>query len=263
MPGVITKVETSWTEYLQGLGDIVDSPGRALLSVIGWAQERGEVCVEPYCSDDTLPFDVLVGKFSAYDVRDRESLIPFHLKCFDLFQQALAFKTGSPSKTRLLLDGSWEQVIPCQSLDKDLLYRVLWDLIGKTGQRLQISYGDPEPPLTWMWKAKPGMELLVADPNQKNDLVREMILDAWLRIDHYASNQSRNHAWYMITRQHDPLAQLPFEILLMITSALDASSLVNLLHASPYAHRAFDGDDFFGFVSFRIICHGSSKCMIF
>lgn len=168
------------------------------------------------------------------------------------FPTGLAFKTvtGSPFKTRLLLDGSWEQVIPCQSLDKDLLYRVLWDLIGKTGQRLQISYGDPEPPLHKLWKAEPGKELLVADPNQKNDLVRDMIHDAWLRIDHN-SNQSRNHTWNTITMQDDLFAQLPFEILLMIISALDASSLMNLLHASPYSHRAFDGNGVFWLRQFQ------------
>lgn len=251
MPGVITKAETAWTEYLQCLGNILDSrclpgthdpPGDVALSVIGSAQDYGEVCLESFCSHKALP-GLIVGRASTYDVRDRESLIPFHLKCFELFQQVLVFKTGHQFKTRLLLDGSWEQVTPCRNLDKSLLYGLLWELIGKTGQCLQISYGQPEPSLDYMWVAEPDMELHVADPNQKNDLIRGIIHNAWLRINHHASNEIRNST--QATEQHDPFVQLPFEILLIITSALNASSVMSLLHASPYAHRIFDGNELF------------------
>lgn len=74
-----------WGKFLAlGVRQTLDPQCRVTTLVIGSAQDRSEVYVEPFCSFDALS-GLATGQGSVYYVRDRESLSTFYLKCFEHF----------------------------------------------------------------------------------------------------------------------------------------------------------------------------------
>lgn len=66
-------------------------------------------------------------------------MFPFHWCCFKLFLWA-TFGTNDP-----------------KSLDKDVLYNVMFDNVGHSS--LKINYGSPSPQHGHIWEAIPGEEV--------------------------------------------------------------------------------------------------------
>lgn len=224
---IISMEDAIWSLHLQCLGVNRDSPllERAFLSDVGCSDSYGAVSAEPG-SDPSAPDDL--NEYSAYDLGDDEPLFPFHPKCFELFQQAVAFQRGFKVNANPLPNGDWDLVVPCRDLDKDALWEVFFNL--KSDQRLEISYGEPEPPHDQYWLVNSGEELLIADPGKRNPLAVNAIGDAWREIDCPDSDPD-------IKSTEDPFAKLPFELVLLVTSELPSRSLLDLLQASPHLRR--------------------------
>ncbi|KAJ5610112.1 hypothetical protein N7510_006831 [Penicillium lagena] len=168
-PNVITEEESTWTLDLQCLGlNSESSPSKAFLSGIGTSEDYGGLRVDAG-DDPNYPDDDF---FSAYCITGESPVYPFHPKCLDLFRLLVAHKSGSGA-TPVSVDGSW---IPLSlDLDKDTLFAILHER-GKFSSRLDIDYGDPEPPDEQFWESKPGEELFIADPTRDDELVKSMIL---------------------------------------------------------------------------------------
>ncbi|KAJ5183609.1 hypothetical protein N7492_001225 [Penicillium capsulatum] len=226
---IISQEEALWSLNLQCLGLNPDSPllSKAFLSDIGSPDDYGAVCAGPG-SDPSAPDDL---EYSAYDQNEDYPLFPFHPKCFDLFQQVVAFKRGFQVGARPLPNGDWELNVPCRDLDKDALWEVFYPLNDIS--QLEISYGDPSPPQDQYWLVDSGEELFIADPGRRNPLAANVISDAWREIDCPASDPD-------IKSMKDPIAKLPFELILLITSKLPSDALLNLLQASPHLRRGLD-----------------------
>lgn len=237
-PDVITKEESKWTLDLQCLGfnSKLASLSKAFLSGFGTFEDYGGLNVDAG-DDPNYPDDAF---FSAYtDFSSGEGYVyPFHPKCLDIFRLLLAHKSGS-GETPVSVDGSW--VPQSFDLDKDTLFAVLDERSG--AYRLEIDYGDPEPPHEQLWESRPGEELLIADPTCDDELVRGLILDAWHNVDNHVP-LTGNATTFVQTEDHnDPFAKLPFELLLNVISELESSSFMSLLNASPHVYRALDGNN--------------------
>ncbi|KAJ5812525.1 hypothetical protein N7474_008826 [Penicillium riverlandense] len=229
-PDIITEKESKWTLDLQcvGLNSDLDSLSKAFLSGIGTCEDYGGVSVNAG-DDPNYPDDDFFSTYYDFNVDGGTTVYPFHPKCLDLFRLLVAHKSGSGA-TPVSVDGSW--VPRSLDLDKDTLFAILDELSNDFTCRLDINYGDPEPPHEQFWESNPGEELFVADPTLDDELVQGMILSVW----HGADNQplTGNATPFAQTEDRDDLfAKLPFEMLLNVISELDSSSLLNLLNASP------------------------------
>jgi hypothetical protein len=230
---IISLEDAAWSIDLQCLGVNLDYPfpSKAFLSDIGCDDIYGAVSAEPG-SDSSAPDDL--DHYSAYNENEDDLLFPFHPKCFELLQQTIAFRRGFHIKAKPLLNGDWELNVPSGDLDKDVLWRVFRNL--QNIAQLDISYGQPTPPQDQWWLINSGEELLIADPGKRNLHAMNAIHDMWHEI--YSPGLEPD-----IQVMEDPFAQFPLELLLIITSALQPRSLLNLMQASPHIRRGL-GQDF-------------------
>ena len=230
-PDIISSAEAAWSLDLRCMGFNPESPvlSNAFVSGVGTDEDAGGFEVD-YSDDPSVPDDL--DSYSTYIRYDDDDgrVFPFHAKCFDLLQQVISFKQGSPVKVELGLGGAWEQ-IHCLDLDKDLLYELFDQHEMGDNKRLDMPYGEPEPPNEQTWEATPGEEIFIADPATQNNLAVETIRDVWLGVSGYSITSTP-------PALEDPFVRLPVELLLSITSALDGFSFLNLLHASPRVHRS-------------------------
>lgn len=239
-PAVITEKESKWTLDLQcvGLNLQLDSPSKAFLSSIGTGDDYGGLNV--HAGDDpNYPDDDFFSAYYDFNVANGGNTVyPFHPKCLDLFRLSVAHESGSGA-TPVSVDGSWIPRSP--DLDMDTLFAILENLGNGFVARLEINYGDPEPPCEQFWESNPGEELFVADPTSDDELVQGMILSVWHDADnHFVTGNAMPFA--QTEGSNDLFAKLPFELLLNVISELESSSLLSLLNASPHVHRALEGN---------------------
>ncbi|KAJ5403246.1 hypothetical protein N7509_003117 [Penicillium cosmopolitanum] len=241
---IISKEDATWSNNLQCLGVNSDYPFRsnAFLSDIGCDDEFGAVSAEPG-SDSSAPDDL--DDYKAYDQNENYPLFPFHPKCFQLLQQTVAFQRGFQIKAKSLLDGDWELNVPGGDFDKDVLYRVFRNL--QSDAQLDISYGEPELPHDQYWLANPGEELFIADPGKRNPHAMNAIDDMWREIHSPKSGLEPDITGICnlnLKLMDDPFAHFPLELLLIIISALQPRSLLNLMQASPHIRRGLSRTSF-------------------
>ena len=242
-PDVITEQEAEWTLNLQCLGWNTNywtstSP-QTFLSGIGTSDDYGYVDV-PDGGDPNFPHDNSISAY--YTFTDSETAYPFHPKCLDIFLMLVAHKSGTGA-THLSVDGSW---VP-QSLefDHDTMLTILHEQDGESLYRLEIHYGNPDPPHDQYWEDIPGEEILIADPTRNNELVTGMILDAWHHADCRLPLVYNGNPLAQQQTENEIFSTLPFELLLGIVEELEFSDLASLLNASPHVHRAMDGHHYF------------------
>lgn len=242
-PTILSREEASWSLNLQALGINADSPvsSQIFLSGMGSYSDYGHVSVEPG-SDPSAP--EYRGDHSAYEDKGDEPCIPFHPKCFEIFQRVIAFRRGSQLKVKPLPGGEWDLNTSCVDLDKDLLWEVFVEHI-QDNSTLDISYGDPPPPQDQHWNVNSGDEFFIADPGKRNDLVVNTIHDIWHTMD-YQDNTAP------VKQPSDLFAELPLELLLIITSALEPGELLNLLQASAHVRRGLGRDTSFWIQQFQV-----------
>lgn len=232
-PTIISIEDASWSLDIQCLGSNEESPAPSKIFISGNCHyaDYGDIDVESG-SDPSGPDQVTTRK--AYqDVDDEGPVFPFHPKCFELFKRIIAFRKGLRLKAQLLPDGDWELNTSCLEIDKDLLMGIFLELWEGESHALDISYGEPPPPQDQYWIPNSGEELFIADPGKRNDLVVNAIHDKWHAMDY-------QHTESLTKPSNDPFAQLPLELLLIITSALQPRPLLNLLHASGHVRRRLD-----------------------
>lgn len=235
-PSIISREDAKWVYDLQclGINSATQAPRKGFVSAIAFQSTNGVIDIHGH--DDTDPF--ALDPFSAYyDTTDPSRIVyPFHPICWGLFQIVLDYQSSGTEP--LSVNKSWVPLSETSSnIDKALLFDIMTEHGHNQMRRLTgIDYGDPDPPNQAQWVARPGEELLLADPMQENEDVKAMIADVWCSM----TSIHRKPSTYPPpnTQKTDLFSKLPYELLKMIIFELEVSSLINLASASPHVYRA-------------------------
>ncbi|KAI5458299.1 hypothetical protein BGZ63DRAFT_393065 [Mariannaea sp. PMI_226] len=181
-----SRVESHWMNRTQVLGYNPDAPGlqKSFLSGVGNGEniEYGHLEV-PSGGDDSFPTEDLfegmasLSGYTAYD-KDESPCIPFHPDCYALLERAFRKQTSR------------------ENIDQDTLYRTLIALAGndELSQKLNVNYGEPEPPLEQYWVTERGREVHLANPLKITGLDEK--LNKLPRSDTPPASNSQIPSWF-------------------------------------------------------------------
>lgn len=155
-----------------------------------------------------------------------EALIPFHWCCYEILVKCLA--------------GSFDDA----SLDKDLLYRIMYELSPDSEggiYLLHIDYGDAAAMQDELWNVEAGYEFLVSHPRNVS-VVNEAILSM------FASDAFKPRPSFIDLGNRirdDPFRRMPYDILYRISGFISDEDLVSLARASWPIHALLQNNNQF------------------
>ncbi|OQE18745.1 hypothetical protein PENSTE_c017G05391 [Penicillium steckii] len=233
-PSIISREDAKWVYDLQclGINTATEVPMKGFVSNISHQSTYGMIEVHDHDDEDIFASDY----FSAYHdtTNSGKKVYPFHPNCWDLFKIAFEYySTGEKPVSAVYWFPSLEAA---SNLDKALLFDVMSRHGNNQLRRLSgIDYGEPDPPNQARWVARPGEELFLADPTRAREPNKAMIAEKWSSMPSINCRPSTYPPQEI--QKIDPFSRLPYELLSMILSELEASSLIGLFSASPHVHR--------------------------
>lgn len=234
-PSIISREDAKWVYDLQclGINSATEVPRKGFVSTISHQSTYGMIKVHDHDDEDIFA----INYFTAYHdtTNSGKKVYPFHPNCWDLFKIALEYQLSG--KKPLSAVGSWFPLLEATSnLDKALLFDVMSRHGNNQVRRLSgIDYGEPDPPNQARWVARPGEELFLADPTRAIEDNKAIIAEKWSSM--LSINRRRSTSPPQEIQETDPFSRLPYELLSMVLSELEASSLIGLFSASPHVHR--------------------------
>jgi hypothetical protein len=222
-PKVISEEDAAWVATLRVLGFNPNAPGvkKAFVSGQGDYWDYGFVGVlrgdDPNFPEGTSGVgEHGITDFTCYcpDDLDEHLVVPFHDECFQVLCNAIAITVG-------------------RRVDHDVLYTKCAELCENWSYRLNLDYGDPEPPCEQFWVSESGQEVLVANP------LRVSWLPPYLESAPVESAVHNGPGLDLHSKViKDPFRKLPYDILYDIFDLLPGESVGALRSASWPAHCA-------------------------
>ncbi|KAJ5372700.1 hypothetical protein N7517_004706 [Penicillium concentricum] len=121
-------------------------------------------------------------------------------------------------------------------LKGEVLVNVMEDLLGKTNTRLEVSYGEPEPPTEQDWLSIKGQEVLVVNPVEIPQLKAE--------LDPITESLDKKATADQHSRSEDIFDRLPAELRNWVLKFLPVGSILALKAASLAMHTTSLSDGF-------------------
>ena len=167
------------------------------------------------------------------DCDDFPAVFPFHPCCWELLVRCIA--------------GGRSGADTAAPLDKDRLYLIMAGLL-QSGQRLELDFGDPEPPGDQYWCSMAGEELFAVQPigGTNIDLLAALVRSTVARDEFRLPprDAARDSVMHSRTRR-DVFSALSYDIVYCITNFLPRSSVRALCCASWSVHTLLrDADEF-------------------
>ncbi|KAL3462676.1 hypothetical protein BJX64DRAFT_137540 [Aspergillus heterothallicus] len=147
---VLEDCNLDWLNKLQALGINPDAPAsnNSFITGIGRYFDYGGVEVVagdhpniPFPTNEVVP---MVAYHDFSDIGERH-VFPFHPVCYEILDKCIHAKQVEETRG-------------------DLLYNVFEEINGGQYVRLQLDYGDPDPPSGQVWETTRGQEVLVVNP---------------------------------------------------------------------------------------------------
>ncbi|KAJ5998541.1 hypothetical protein N7451_006351 [Penicillium sp. IBT 35674x] len=213
---VLRDSNLEWLDDLCALGINPDALGndKSFLTGIGDAHDYGVVEVD-MGEDPNFPVQNNAPMIAYHDhagIRDSHEphVFPFHPTCYeDILQRCI--RQGDSKQIR-----------------RDVLFDVFEGLNGGQYVRLQLIYGEPEPPAEQVWYSNKGQEVLVANPVEIPQLDAE--------FDIIMKSQAKNAGQDQNSQGKDVFNRLPLELRYDVFKLLPAGSILALKAASWVMH---------------------------
>ncbi|KAL2858432.1 hypothetical protein BJY01DRAFT_22 [Aspergillus pseudoustus] len=216
---VLEDCNLDWLDKLRALGINPDATGsdKGYLTGTGRYWDYGGIDVLAG-EHPNAPFpdkDEVVPIVAYHDFSDigQPYVFPFHPVCYEILQRCIYLqRAGNEIRT-------------------DTLYDVFNNINGGRYVRLQLDYGEPDPPTGQVWDIVMGQEVLVVNPVNIPELEAEIsdvkrLLDTKPNLD----NKAKRHA------DDDIFSRLPTELRHEIFQNLHPESILALKAASGVMH---------------------------
>ncbi|EAU32756.1 predicted protein [Aspergillus terreus NIH2624] len=159
---------------------------------------------------DLLKLEVLLGYHDFAEVGEPH-VFPFHSVCYEILRRCISLRERG-------------------EIQGHLLYRVFEQANGGRYVRLQLDYGDPDPPAEQVWEIFRGQEILVVNPVVIPELELEMSdINRLLDMETNLVNKAKLH-------EEDIFCRLPIELRHEIFKHLRPESILALKAASLSMH---------------------------
>jgi len=168
---------------------------------------------------DDPNFDPNTSHFVCYYTElEPQIVFPFHWPCWELLVRCI---TGGPESS---------------PINKEALYDVMSGLTTSWCSRLELKYGNPEPPNGQFWMSRAGEEIFLAKPTTPPGF------EKWLRA------VLSSKAFKLARRSQDSVAErssrvredvfrlLPYDIVHRISTLLPTESILKLTSASWHVY---------------------------
>ncbi|KAL3442344.1 hypothetical protein BJX65DRAFT_287014 [Aspergillus insuetus] len=217
---ILEDCNLDWLDELQALGMNPDATGsdKSFLTGVGRYWDCGGIEViagshmnTPYPKDEVVPM-VAYHDFSEIGL---PYVFPFHSVCYEALRKCISL--GQPGG----------------EIRGDALYRVLDEANGGRYVRLQLDYGDPDPPTEQVWEIMRGQEILVVNPVDIPELqseIRDIKSLLGMKVDCPGDDETKRHAG------DDIFSRLPIELRHEIFEYLRPESILALKAASRVMH---------------------------
>ncbi|OJJ77719.1 hypothetical protein ASPBRDRAFT_36976 [Aspergillus brasiliensis CBS 101740] len=213
---ILEDCNLEWLDELRALGINPDATGsdKSFLTGSGWYFDYGEIEVVagdhvniPYPKNEIVPM-VAYHDFSEIG---QPHVFPFHSVCYEVLERCISLKTPG-------------------EIQGHTLYQVFEQANGGRYVRLQLDYGDPDPPAEQVWETLRGQEILVVNPVDIPELESEIsdikcLLDMKTDVDNE-----------MKLCKDDIFNRLPIELRHEIFKHLRPESILALKAASRVMH---------------------------
>ncbi|CAI7671438.1 unnamed protein product [Penicillium pancosmium] len=210
---VLRDFNLEWLDDLCALGINPDAPGddKSFLTGIGDAYDYGVVEVAMGDVQNNAPM-IAYHDHAGIGASHEPHVFPFHPICYkDILQRCI--RQGKSKQIR-----------------RDVLFDVFEDLNGGRYARLQLIYGEPEPPAEQVWYSNKGQEVLVANPVKIPQLDAD--LDIIMKSQDKKAGQDQN------PQGEDVFNRLPPDLRHEVFKLLPVGAILALKAASWVMHTA-------------------------
>jgi hypothetical protein len=216
-PRLVGLEDFRWVNRVRALA--LNPEGKAYISGRGRYYDYGALDVLGTGRDPNDPGETSL-ELTTYNEDESSQAFPFHEACFDILAKSIGLEKG-------------------KDVDKDVMWKTLSTLLVDEMPVLEVDYNLRLGHQQW-WCNVPGAEYEVCDPSPRPAL--QVSLQDILPPNLFSRAQGLADLTHKV--RSDPVAVLPYDILLEIIGYLDSKDVLSFLKASYHANSATRGAAF-------------------